>query len=57
MAGRYDIRNRILQLDPVADCQEIVFLVGAYEYPWLIRKSLEFALFQKLRHSLHQPIA
>ncbi len=46
MAGRFDIRDRILRLDPKADCQEIVLLVGAYEYPWLIRKSLEFALFR-----------
>ena len=46
MPGRLDIRDRILQLDPKADCQQIVLLVGAYEYPWLIRKSLEFALFR-----------
>lgn len=46
MAGRFEIRDRILGLDPKADCQEIVLLVGAYEYPWLIRKSLEFALFR-----------
>ncbi|MCY4021279.1 MAG: oxygenase MpaB family protein [Chloroflexi bacterium] len=46
MARRFDIRDRILRLDPKADCQEIVLLVGAYEYPWLIRKSLEFALFR-----------
>lgn len=46
MAGRFDIRDRILRLDPKADCQQIVLLVGAYEYPWLIRKSLEFALFR-----------
>lgn len=46
MAGRYDIFKRVLQLDPKADCQEITYLVGAYEYPWLIKKSLEFALFR-----------
>ena len=46
MWGRFVIRDRILQLDPATDCQQIVFLVGAYEYPWLIRKSLEFALFR-----------
>lgn len=33
-------------LDPETDYEEIVFLIGAYEYPWLIRKSLEFALFR-----------
>ena len=46
MFGRYDIYEQIQQLDPKDDCQEIVYLVGAYEYPWLIRKSLEFALFR-----------
>lgn len=45
-AGRYDILNRVLALDPEKDHQEIVYLVGAYEYPWLLRKSLEFALFR-----------
>ena len=35
-----------MRLDPKVDCQQIVLLVGAYEYPWLIRKSLEFALFR-----------
>ncbi len=46
MAGRYDILQQVLQLDPKKDCQEIAFLVGTYEYPWLIRKALEFALFR-----------
>lgn len=46
MFGRYDIYERIKQLDPKDDCQEIVYWVGAYEYPWLIKKSLEFALFR-----------
>ncbi|MEO1290941.1 MAG: DUF2236 domain-containing protein, partial [Chloroflexota bacterium] len=46
MAGRYDVLKRVLQLDPKDDCQEITYLVGAYEYPWLIKKSLEFALFR-----------
>jgi hypothetical protein len=46
MFGRYDIHRRIQQLDPKDDCQQIVYLVGAYEYPWLIRKSLEFGLFR-----------
>lgn len=46
MAGRFEIRDRILQLDPQANCQQIVLLVAAFEYPWLIRKSLEFALFR-----------
>lgn len=46
MSGRYDILKRVLQLDPKDDCQEISYLVGAYEYPWLLKKSLEFALFR-----------
>lgn len=46
MFGRYKIHDYILTLDPQADCQEIVCLVGTYEYPWLIKKSLEFALFR-----------
>ncbi len=44
--GRFDNLERVLTLDPQADNQEIVFLVGAYEYPWLMRKTLEFALFR-----------
>lgn len=43
---RYAILNRIKTLDPVRDNQEIVFLVGAYEYPWLTQRALEFALFR-----------
>lgn len=46
MANRFDIYHQIMQLDPKEDCQEIVFLEGSYEYPWLIKKSLEFALFR-----------
>jgi hypothetical protein len=46
MANRFDIYHQIMQLDPKEDCQEIVWLEGAYEYPWLIKKSLEFALFR-----------
>lgn len=46
MAGRYDVLKRVLQLDPKDDNQEITYLVGSYEYPWLMKKSLEFALFR-----------
>jgi hypothetical protein len=46
MRGRFDILQRVLTLDPERDCQEIVFLVGAYEYPFLMQKALEFALFR-----------
>jgi uncharacterized protein (DUF2236 family) len=43
---RYAVLNHIKTLDPVRDNQEIVFLVGAYEYPWLTQRALEFALFR-----------
>lgn len=43
---RFDVLYQILQLDPKEDCQAIVQLVGRYEYPWLTRKALEFALFR-----------
>ena len=46
MWRRFAIRDRIQQLDPKADCQEIVFLNGTCEFPWLVRKALEFALFR-----------
>lgn len=46
MRRRYENLKQILELDPQHDCQKIVYLVGAYEYPWLVRKSLEFALFR-----------
>lgn len=46
MFGRYDNLKEILKLDPEKDCQQIVYLVGAYESPWLMKKSLEFALFR-----------
>lgn len=44
--SRYAILNQIRQLDPVKDHQLIVFLVGAYESPFLIQRALEFALFR-----------
>jgi hypothetical protein len=46
MTGRYDNLKKILALDPKEDCQQIAYLVGCYEYPWLLQKSLEFALFR-----------
>jgi hypothetical protein len=46
MSGRFDNVNHILTLDPKQDYEEIVRLVGTMEYPWLIKKSLEFALFR-----------
>lgn len=46
MFGRYAIRDRILQLDPQRDHQEIVYLISSYEGPWLGKRALEFALFR-----------
>jgi hypothetical protein len=46
MQGRFDVLKQILKLDPQREHQHIVYWVGAYEYPWLLRKSLEFALFR-----------
>lgn len=46
MWGRFDNLQRILALDPVTEHQQIVQLVGSYEYPWMMQKSLEFALFR-----------
>lgn len=59
MRGRFDILKQILELDPKEDCQEITYLVGAYEYPWLIKKSLEFALFRTyaVPHTSHILVA
>ncbi len=46
MWRRFEIRDRIQQLDPITDCQQILFFTGTFEFPWLVRKSLEFALFR-----------
>lgn len=40
------VLQKIEHLDAVADHQEIVRLTTAYEYPFLMRKALEFALFR-----------
>lgn len=40
------VLQRIAHLDAKADHQEIVHIVSAYEYPFLMQKSLEFALFR-----------
>ena len=44
--SRYANRDRLLTLDPVEDHQEIVRTLSLYEFPWLITRSLEFALFR-----------
>jgi hypothetical protein len=46
MFGRFDKLEYITQLDPQTDYEEIVYIVGAYESPWLMKKALEFALFR-----------
>lgn len=46
MANRYAIAREIAQLDPQVDAQRIMYLLNAYEHPWLMRKALEFALFR-----------
>ncbi|MEV0088072.1 oxygenase MpaB family protein [Saccharopolyspora sp. NPDC050642] len=43
---RFDRLERILQLDPDRDCEEIYRLLAEYEFPWDITKALEFALFR-----------
>jgi hypothetical protein len=44
--SRFANYHKILQLDPRADHQQIVYLDAVYEFPWLLTKSLEFALFR-----------
>lgn len=45
-SNRYTIAREIVQLDPLADNQRIMYLLNTYEHPWLMRKALEFALFR-----------
>ena len=35
MWRRFEIRDRIQQLDPITDCQQILFFTGTFEFPWL----------------------
>lgn len=44
--NRYDILNEIRQLDPKTDNYRITNLTGAWEFPWLTLRALEFALFR-----------
>ena len=46
MFGRFDNLKHIQTLNPQTDYEEIVRIVGTLEYPWLLKKSLEFALFR-----------
>ncbi len=40
------VLEKIAHLDAKADHQEIIRIVSAYEYPFLMQKALEFALFR-----------
>ncbi len=44
--SRYAIRDEIHALDPERDHQRIVYLLSAYEFPFDLTRSLEFALFR-----------
>lgn len=46
MKKRIDIAKEIARLDPVKDCQRIVFLTSYLEFPWDMTRSLELALFR-----------
>ena len=39
-------RPDISRLDPACDAREIVFVLGAWDFPWDIERALEFALFR-----------
>lgn len=43
---RAQARARVHSLDPAADCQEIVALMGRYLYGWETTRALELALFR-----------
>jgi uncharacterized protein (DUF2236 family) len=44
--GRFAIRRRMEQLDPVRDFAEIYRLMGTHEFPWDMTQALSFALFR-----------
>lgn len=44
--GRYSIYHQIQTLDPEKDHQQIVYLVGCYEFPHTVKKALEFAMLK-----------
>jgi len=43
---RFRWQRRILELDPVADHEEIYRISAGYEFPWDYTRALEFALFR-----------
>jgi hypothetical protein len=44
--GRYTVRDRILELDPVRDHLEVYRLMATREFPWDVTQALSFALFR-----------
>lgn len=44
--SRYAILEQIQRLDPVRDCQRIVYLSTCYDFPFDTTRALEFALFR-----------
>lgn len=44
--SRYENLHYIQQLDPITDHCQIVHILGGYEFPWDITRSLEIALFR-----------
>ena len=43
---RYANRDRLLLLDPVADCHEVYRTLSTEEFPWDITRALELALYR-----------
>lgn len=46
MNSSVSIAEQVAALDPEQDHQQIVYLIGSYEFPWELQRSLEFALFR-----------
>ncbi len=46
VAKRYSTLQRIQQLDPERDCQQICHLIAGYEFAWDVTRSLELALLK-----------
>jgi hypothetical protein len=40
------VSQRLATLDPKKDCEEIMYLLQCYEFPWDYERALEFALFR-----------
>lgn len=46
MRSRYLHRDRLLRLDPVADCHEVYRTTALLEFPWDVQRALELALYR-----------